>query len=209
MLSLATLPGLNVFGQFLDSMAPIFLFVRHGQAEHNTAAERFGDAAYEDPAYRDAALTELGHSQANAAGKTILALQNCRQVHIYSSPLTRCIQTAEEILGAGVKGSSFILHDFLLERLHRNHICNSRKTPIELRSEFPRWDTRFLPLYPPHFAYQSEPYESVAVRMSSFFEYLQKKYEDTYTIVILVSHHDAIESLLHLKLANGQVVKHV
>ncbi len=190
-------------------MAPIFLFVRHGQAEHNTAAERMGDAAYEDPQYRDAHLTELGHQQAKAAGHTIAALQNRRKVHVYSSPLSRCIQTAEGILDAGVKASSLILHDMLLERLHKNHICNSRTTPVELRAQFPKWDTRFLPLFPPHFSPQSEPYESTAFRMSAFVESLQKKYEDTYTMIVIVSHHDAIESLLHLKLANGQVVKFV
>lgn len=190
-------------------MAPIFLFVRHGQAEHNTAAERLGDSAYEDPQYRDALLTEMGHVQARAAGDTILQIHNRRPVHIYSSPLSRCIQTAEEIVAAGVKASSFILHDMLLERLHRNHTCNDRKTPIEIRATFPKWDTRFLPLYPPHFSPHSEPYESVATRMDAFVQHLQEKYEDTYTLVVLVSHHDAIESLLHLKLANGQVVKYV
>lgn len=201
--------GLNVLALFLDSMAPIFLFVRHGQAEHNTAAERVGDAAYEDPLYQDAHLTELGHQQAKAAGRTIAALQNRRNVHVYSSPLSRCIQTAEGILEAGVKASSFTLHDMLLERLHKNHICNARKTPIEIRSQFPRWDTRFLPLYPPLFSSQSEPYESVSLRMRAFVEYLQQYYEDNYTMIVIVSHHDAIESLLHLKLANGQVVKYI
>jgi broad specificity phosphatase PhoE len=209
MLSSSTYSGLNVFHQFLDSMAPIFLFVRHGQADHNVGAEQYGDAAYEDPKYRDAPLTELGQHQAFAAGKTIQTVQNRRQVHIYSSPLTRCIQTAEGILSAGVQASSFILHDSLLERLHHNHPCNARKTPVEIRSQFPRWDTHFLPLYPPLFASHSEPYDSVSLRMNAFFEYLQKKYEGTYTMVIVVSHHDAIESLLHLKLANGQVVKYV
>jgi len=189
-------------------MAPLFFFVRHGQAEHNTAAERFGDSAYEDPLYKDALLTEMGHTQARAAGKILLQIHNHRPIHIYSSPLTRCIQTAEGIVSTGVKASSFILHDMLLERLHRNHVCNDRKTPIEIRAAFPKWDTRFLPLFPPHFSPHSEPYESVATRMSAFVKHLQEKYQDTYTMVIIVSHHDAIESILHLKLANGQVVKY-
>lgn len=189
-------------------MAPIFLFVRHGQAEHNTAAERLGDSAYEDRAYQDAQLTQLGHKQANAAGETIKKIQGRRIVHMYSSPLTRCIQTSEGIVSAGVKASSFILHDMLLERLHKNHPCNYRKTPTELRSLFPNWDTRFLPLFPPLFSL-GEPYESVATRMDAFVKHLQEKYAETYTMVVIVSHHDAIESLLHLKLANGQVVNYI
>lgn len=190
-------------------MAPIFIFVRHGQAEHNTAAERLGDSAYEDPAYQDARLTRLGHEQARTAGEIIKKIHNHRPVHIYSSPLTRCIQTAEEIVAAGVKASSFVLHDMLLERLHKNHPCNYRKTPTELHSLFPNWDTHFLPLFPPLFSPNGEPYESVATRMDGFVKHLQEKYENTHTMVVMVSHHDAIESLLHLKLANGQVVKYI
>jgi broad specificity phosphatase PhoE len=188
-------------------MAPIFLFVRHGQAYHNTAAETMGDAAYEDNRYRDARLTELGHHQALEAGKSIAQIQNRRKVHMYSSPLTRCIQTAEGILNGGVKASSFILHDMLLERLLKNHVCNARKPPIEIHAEFPLWDTSYLPLFPPFFSEQSEPYNSCVFRMTAFFEFLKKKYENTNTVVVIVSHHDSIESLLHLKLANAQVVQ--
>jgi broad specificity phosphatase PhoE len=188
-------------------MPPLFFFVRHGQAEHNTAAERMGDAAYEDFHYRDARLTELGHFQAETAGKTIAPFQNRRIVHIYCSPLTRCIQTAEGILKGGIKASSYILHDMLLERLLKNHICNARKSPVEIHSEFPLWDTSYLPLFPPLFSTSSETYDSTALRMNAFFEYLQKKYKDTHTLVIIVSHHDSLETLLHLKLANGEVVK--
>jgi hypothetical protein len=35
-------------------------FVRHGQADHNVAADRYGDYAYWDPVYTNAKLTEKG-----------------------------------------------------------------------------------------------------------------------------------------------------
>lgn len=39
---------------------PKIIVVRHGQAEHNVAFDAIGDAAYEDPLYRDSRLTHTG-----------------------------------------------------------------------------------------------------------------------------------------------------
>ena len=86
-------------------------------------------------------------------------------------------------------------------------IRKSLESPVEIHSEFPLWDTSYLPLFPPLFSTASETYDSTALRMNAFFEYLQKKYKDTNILVIIVSHHDSLETLLHLKLANGEVVK--
>ena len=41
-------------------MPPKIIVVRHGQAEHNVAADARGEIAYEDPQYRDARLTHTG-----------------------------------------------------------------------------------------------------------------------------------------------------
>jgi len=38
-------------------------FIRHGQALHNVAAEKYGEYAYFDPIYTDANLTEMGVKQ--------------------------------------------------------------------------------------------------------------------------------------------------
>jgi len=39
---------------------PQIIVVRHGQAEHNVAADALGEIAYEDPQYRDSRLTHTG-----------------------------------------------------------------------------------------------------------------------------------------------------
>ena len=41
-----------------------FILIRHGEATHNVGAETEGDAAYENPAYRNSHLTEKGVNQA-------------------------------------------------------------------------------------------------------------------------------------------------
>lgn len=189
-------------------MAPRFLFVRHGQATHNTGAELYGDIAYEDPRFRDASLTERGRLQALEAGRAIVAQVGNRQVHVYSSPSTRCIQTAECILAAGLNPLSRILHDSLLERLLFNHISNERKAVHVLQELYPDWDTRFLPTFPPCWS-QDEPVESVRVRMACLFEYLKKIYAYTNTLVLVVTHHDAIDALFNADLQNAQIFEPV
>lgn len=188
-------------------MPPTFIFIRHGQAEHNVAAEQYGNSAYSDPYYRDAKLTDLGHKQTLEVGKEIIKIADRRPLHIFSSPLTRCIQTAENILQNGAKPLVLQLHDSLLERLHAGHQCNERKTPLEIQQAFPRWNTSLLPTFPPHWSPIGESYESVRIRMTSFVEYLKKIYKGSHTIVVIVSHHDALESLLQKRLANAEFVE--
>jgi len=48
-----------------------FLLIRHGQAEHNVGAETEGEAAYQNPAYRNSRLTAEGERQVRAAGHAI------------------------------------------------------------------------------------------------------------------------------------------
>ncbi len=63
-----------------------FILVRHGQTEWNRE-ERFRGRA-------DLALTELGHRQAEAAGRS---LRGRPIAALYCSPLRRALQTAEAI----------------------------------------------------------------------------------------------------------------
>lgn len=112
---------------------PAFIFVRHGQAKHNVAAHGpEGDAAYTNKDYQDAELTEEGLQQARATGE---ALSKYRVIDIWSSPLSRCIQTASEIFEE-VDAQSIYLHDGLLERLGRGHVCNDRKNKWDLKKKF-------------------------------------------------------------------------
>ena len=74
-----------------------FILVRHGEATHNVGAETEGDSAYENPAYRDAALTVKGEKQTADAGKEI-AVTYPKVAAVWSSPLRRCIQTSTNIM---------------------------------------------------------------------------------------------------------------
>jgi broad specificity phosphatase PhoE len=74
---------------------PKFIFVRHGEAQHNVDFHVKGQAAFTDPANKDAPLTAEGIQQAKATANALETIPLI--LGIWSSPLTRAIQTAEEI----------------------------------------------------------------------------------------------------------------
>lgn len=188
-------------------MPPLFIFCRHGQAEHNVGAELYGDIAYTSEKYLDAKLTDLGHSQTTEAGKMLAEIIGDKAVYLYSSPLSRCIQTAENIAKSIKNIESRTLHDSLLERLHYGHFCNDRKTPNQIQYHFPDWNTDVLPLFPPKWP-NNEPLESTRLRMKSFLCFLQDLYKENNNVVLIVSHHDAIDSLFNVKLRNAEFFLH-
>jgi len=109
--------------------ATTFIFVRHGQATHNTGT---APAAYLDPANTDATLTGIGVQQAynlRAAGLG-------RDVDaVFCSPLRRCWQT----LRLGVPGADrrpVELDDRLMEP-QGSAICNRRMEKRELCCHVP------------------------------------------------------------------------
>jgi len=95
-------------------------FIRHGQALHNVAAEKYGEYAYFDPIYTDANLTEMGIKQS-------VDLQFCLKKNnpdiVFSSSLRRCLQTLDHALVDYNK--EIMVDDRLAERLGQ-HPCNKR-----------------------------------------------------------------------------------
>ena len=182
---------------------PKFIFVRHGEAGHNVGFHEVGQAAFLDPKYKDAPLTPEGIQQAKA---TALALAPLKVVDMWSSPLTRCIQTSEELYEEMNIGNLY-LHDSLLERQGGGHICNERKYRIELKEVHTGWDTAFLPELPPVWV-ERENETSLQRRMLSFVLLLSEMYkkcpEESH--VLLVSHADAIFSLTKKSLKNAEYV---
>ena len=85
----------------LDLTKSYVVLVRHGQGDHNVAQRdailnQKPDPLKTDSAgmYLDAELTKLGKAQAKEAGKKLSSLLGGRPIStIYSSPLTRAIQT--------------------------------------------------------------------------------------------------------------------
>lgn len=185
---------------------PKFIFVRHGEAEHNVAFRSGeGIAAFTNPAYKDARLTAEGRIQAQATGR-VLQQADLNILDMWSSPLTRCIQTAEEIYEE-ISAQGMWLHDSLLERLGGGHVCNERKYKLEIQKEFPCWDTSFLPQLPPAWI-ERENETSLQRRMLSFILLLAHLYRDVPddSHVIIVSHADALGSLLQRPFKNAEHV---
>jgi broad specificity phosphatase PhoE len=113
-----------------------FVFIRHAQATHNVAAESRGESAYNDPAFRDAVLTDEGHLQtarvrrehgAEFAGILTPSV-------IYCSPLRRCRQTLLSVLPFAVD-MPVRLDDRLMEP--QSHVCNHRIERDELVGDCP------------------------------------------------------------------------
>ena len=184
-------------------MPPKFIFVRHGEAQHNVAFREKGPPAFEDPANRDAPLTPTGIEQARATGKTLTPLKIAA---IWSSPLKRCIQTAEEIYEE-VDVNDLYLHDSLLECLGGNHVCNERMPKHALRKEFPIWKRDFLPELPAAWIGR-ETGEALYQRMLSFVMWLAHIYRDldSDTHIVIVGHATAFGTLLGKKLNNAEHV---
>jgi broad specificity phosphatase PhoE len=182
---------------------PKFIFVRHGEAEHNVAFHKEGDAAFTNPAYKDAPLTEEGRKQARATGE---ALRDLPILDIWSSPLTRAIQTGEEIYEE-VNAQEVWLHDSLLERQGGGHVCNERKYKMDLRKAFPMWRREFLPEMQPMW-FDAENDTSLQRRMLSFILLLAHIYRDVPadSHVVIVSHANALGALLHRSFKNAEYV---
>lgn len=185
-------------------MPPKFIFVRHGEATHNVAfyeSKTQDESVFLDKKYEDAPLTEEGVKQAQATGK---ALFPYKILDIWCSPLTRAIQTAEEIFEEA-NCSQLYLHDNLLERLGGGHICNHRKDKSVLKKSHNIWDTSFLAEFPPLWI-ERESTSAVRARMLMLILYLAdlyKSYNEEYHLV-LVSHNDAIACLTGKSLKNAE-----
>jgi broad specificity phosphatase PhoE len=184
-------------------MPPTFIFVRHGEANHNVAYHEKGEIAFLDPEHRDAPLTEKGIQQAREAGKK---LGEYHIMDIWASPLTRCIQTAEEIFEECDAGNLY-LHDNLLECLGGGHICNMRQSKSAIQKQFPLWNTRFLPDFPPDHI-DRETFDTLHNRMLMMVLYLNHLYKDqpSRAHILVVSHKDAISSLTNKPLTNAEFV---
>ena len=185
-------------------MPATLLLVRHAEAEHNAAFHRGeGEASFQDPKYEDAPLTEQGRTQARDLAKT---LESYRILDIWSSPLTRCIETAEEIFEE-TSATNLYLHDALIERQEGATVCSRRKPRTELEEKFPCWDCRFLPDTMASWT-DCEPAETVQHRLSMLLLHLRFLYRDAPegSHVIVVSHGQALQTVTGKSLKNAEVV---
>ena len=181
-----------------------FILIRHGEATHNTGAETEGDAAYENPAYRNSVLTAKGVQQAADAGKKIASTLTTKAAALWCSPLQRCLQTADNVMkSVEVPLDQMYLHDSLLERLGRGHVCNMRAPTSEIRRDWPDFNANMLPDVGPEWK-GIEGRQSVKLRMTMLMEHLKRVYAGATDPVIIVSHHDALFDLIGYSFKNAE-----
>jgi len=172
-----------------------FVFMRSGEAAHNAAFRARGDDAFNDVAFRDARLTDEGVNQCNETGEGLGG--ELKQFHaIYTSPLTRCIQTAI-LMKQWIPCDNFNANDDLAERRGGGRPCNERRSLNEIRDEFEPLglncdlltgvDEEWTDL---------EPLQFVESRVVMFLRGLLPLYEETEACVLVVSHHDVLWTLL-------------
>ena len=181
-----------------------FILIRHGEATHNVGAETEGDAAYENPAYRNSQLTEKGVKQATEAGMKIASTLATDAAALWCSPLQRCMMTAEHVMkSVNVPLEQMYLHDSLLERLGRGHVCNMRASTSEIRRDWPDFNANMLPDVGPEWR-GIEGRQSVKLRMTMLMEHLKRVYAGEKDPVIIISHHDALLDLVGYSFKNAE-----
>ena len=95
------------------------------------------------------------------------------------------------------------VHDNLLERMGRGHVCNHRATRDDIVAKWPLFNADALPDNGPIWA-GAEPLASVQSRMQMVVLQLQHLYAKEVLPVIVVSHHDALFELIGRSLKNGE-----
>lgn len=180
-------------------MAPKFIFLRHGEAEHNVAFHKIGVSAFTDPNYQDAVLTKKGIEQIREVAKELFHM---KILDLWTSPLTRALQTSEELFEE-LNIQTMYVHDNLLER--QGEICNKRASKRILEKKFIGFNMEFLPDLPAEWV-QKENQLALLQRMRMFILQLADLYKnisDDFHILI-VGHGDALTSLTGKPFKNGE-----
>ena len=174
------------------------LFVmRHGFAYHNLAALKIGEKAYTNIKYKDAELTPFGVTQTINTGKK---LSDVNFKRIYCSPSLRCIQTCMNILKENnYYNSIIILDDRLLEK-QGYHICNERKTKIELEKYLlQNYNSKFdLSNVSLNYEFNKENTHKIKQRINNFIYDLSDKFSNDDDILI-VTHYVWLYNFYEIK----------
>lgn len=173
------------------SKTKVVHFIRHGQAGHNLGFLSRGEEAYEDWAYEDSALTELGEEQARGLQA---ALDGLQIDFVFVSPLWRTLQTME--LGVPRARELAVRASELIRETHGVHPVNKRKEVGALREAFAFVDFAGVPEGDdPWWSMEREPQSRVAERALAFLRELLERPERH---IAVVSHNDFLTALFRL-----------
>ena len=183
-----------------------FVFLRHGEATHNEAFHRKNENendAFTNKEFRDAPLTSLGIEQAQAVGqKLVKEFGMDGWAAIWCSPLTRAIQTANEIYEE-INVHETILHDNLIEMQIEKNVCNHRSTRNEIdKKYYNMWETKHLADVQSGWNKSENP-TTVRYRMWMLCTFLSELYKNKPNPrILIVSHANAIQELTGIYLKN-------
>lgn len=160
-------------------------FIRHGFAKHNELYEKIGEKAYFDNSVEDAELTEKGILQANNAS---INLKDIEFSEYYSSPLTRCIQTLDNLIN---KDIIINLDDRLMEP-QGFHISNKRKSKYILEQNIKKICNKHCDLSKIKEKYNFDFEINIEInnRIINFINEIKSKYKNTNKNILVCSHYD-------------------
>jgi broad specificity phosphatase PhoE len=173
--------------------------IRHGQSTFNA----IHDATGHDPLIYDAPLSPLGHQQAAAARE---AYADHAYDIVFTSPLTRAIQTARGIFGTTVPMIVNASHSEWM-----NWSCNMGRQAAELAKDFPDLDFNHLGDDWWHkggavniHGIPCEPLDSLLQRVAHFRQMIAARPEQT---IAVVGHGDFFYHLTNRFLTNCERVE--
>jgi alpha-ribazole phosphatase len=183
------------------AMPPKFIFVRHAEATHNAAFRDGNPNAFTAEEFEDAPLTEAGQEQAK---KVAEELSKYKIIDIWSSPLSRALETAEEIFEE-TDAEKLYAHDNLIEVQYAKQICNRRKTKGEIEKKFMAVKTDYLPDFPSAWFTNENKY-AVYQRLFMFMKLMEDLYKDHTEDehVVIVGHNNAFASILGKNMKNAE-----
>jgi broad specificity phosphatase PhoE len=183
-----------------------FVLVRHAEAEHNLAFRSSNNdrSVFLNPDFKDSKLTETGKKQAINLAKEI-SQKYTNVLGLWSSSLSRCIETANEIFEE-TDVQEYYIHDNLIERQTPGYHFNYRSEKKILKENNGHINMKFIPELPVYWG-ETENNYSLRSRMHMIFMLLLNLYKDDNGVVIVVGHSDAIFTLTGKELKNAEYVE--
>ena len=168
------------------------LCIRHGRAFHNVLSDKIGEKAFFLKESFDAPLVEEGILQAKELGENSKQLKNIDIVFV--SPLTRTLQTAENIFEKN-QIVRIVALDKMKEFPQGIDICNKRRNRIELKEKFKKVDFSLLDSDSDQM-WREDRYEKIdelKERIDEFKKFIMNENDNN---IAIVSHNNFLKELL-------------
>ena len=166
--------------------------IRHGRAFHNVLSDKIGEKAFSLKESFDAPLVEEGILQAKELGENLKQLMKIDIVFV--SPLTRTLQTAENIFEKN-KIVRIVAIDKMKEFPQGIEVCNKRRNRIELKEKFKQVDFSSLESDSDQM-WRADRYEKIDELKERIDEFKQFIMNENYNNIAIVSHNNFLKELL-------------